>query len=175
MKKERGGQGPRKSILWCSILLLRNEQAKIVIGADQASLSLGWAHQWGVCAKIWIEFWLMKISIYSRHNCTFFFYFSFIVVALTSSACASLTLLIIVHWSIVFTIHPSHFFIISSPFPSLLISFSHIFSNFYLNSKINSKLSLTLTSMCSIFTRAYSLALVFLLNSWPHYFNSLWI
>ena len=82
---------------------------------------------------------------------------------------------LIVHRSISTTIHYFCFLIISSPFSSLLISFSHLFSNFYLNSKRNSKLSLILTSTCSIPSHAYSFALVFLLNTYPHYFSSLWI
>ena len=40
-RKGKGGQGPRRSILLCSILLWTREQAKIITGANQASPYLG--------------------------------------------------------------------------------------------------------------------------------------
>ena len=46
---------------------------------------------------------------------------TFIVVALTSSPCSSLTLTLVVHLSIAITIYSSHISIILSPFSSLLI------------------------------------------------------
>ena len=69
----------------------------------------------------------------------------------------------------------SHLSIILSLFASLLIKLSHLFSNFYLNSKINTKLSLILTSTYSIPTHTSSSAIIFSLNTKPHYFSSLWI
>ena len=105
---------------------------------------------------------LRKSLKYIRH--VFSFSFSLIVVAFPSSTRVSLTLVITPYRSIVTAIHPSHFSIIWSPFLSFIISFSNLFSNFYHNSKTNLNLSLTLTSTCTIFTWAYSPALVFLLN-----------
>ena len=122
---------------------------------------------------MWIRFWLVEISINSRH--VFFIFFYFNVVALTSSTCASLMLALAMHRCFTITIHLSHLSIISSTFSSYLVSFSHLFFNFYLNSKRNSKLSFTLTSTCSILTHAYSPALIILFDIQPHYFSSLWI
>ena len=73
-----------------------------------------------------------KTSPYIVGMC-FLFVFFIIVVALTSSPCASLTLTLVVHLSIARAIYFSH----------LSIALS-LFSNFYLNYKRNLKLSLIL-------------------------------
>ena len=67
----------------------------------------------------------MKIPIYSRN--VFNFYFAYIVVALTSSTHASLTLALAMHQSIATVIYYFHFAIISSPFLSLLVPFKYLF------------------------------------------------
>ena len=64
-----------------------------------------------------LDFWFRNISIY-RTNV---FSFSFIIVPLTSSQCASLTFTLSVHLSIATAIYSSHLSIILSLFSSQLI------------------------------------------------------
>ena len=136
-----------------------------MIGADRASPSLGWAQQRGLCKDLdWI---LAHETLHIKQTCVYFFLFFFFFFYCSSFdiiyACISHSrhqpacIHCYCHQSFSFS---HHIIPISIPFNLTLASLS----NFYLYSNINSKLSLTLTSTCSIFTSAYSPALVLLLK-----------